>query len=209
MKRTVILILCVAAFVVASKLLIENVLGIDIEPQLRAWMTDAGTGGAVLIAVLLASDIVLPVPSSLVMILSGAAFGVGWGSVIALIGSIGGEWLGFELARGYGRRATRRIVGDEEVERLSGMFARHGAAAVVVTRALPVVMETMSVVAGLSAMKRGTFLTASLVGTVPIVVVYAWAGAASREAGSIIPAAIIAIAVAAFGWVLYRAKVVK
>ena len=84
------------------------------------------------------------------MVLSGAAFGVLWGSVISLVGSIGGEWLGFELVRRYGRRASARIVGDDEIQRLERMFARHGAVAVVVTRALPVVMETMSVVAGLS-----------------------------------------------------------
>ena len=33
------------------------------------------------------------------MVLSGAAFGVLWGSVFSLVGSIGGEWLGFELVR--------------------------------------------------------------------------------------------------------------
>ena len=82
----------------------------------------------------------------------------------------------------------------------------HGAAAVAVTRALPVVMETMSVVAGLSTMRRGTFLLASAIGTAPIVVVYAYAGAMSRETGSLVPAIVILIAVAAAGWVWYRAS---
>lgn len=207
MKRIAWLILGVAAFVIGSKLLIENVLHIDLEPAVRAWMANAGLSSAVLIAGLLAADIVLPVPSSLVMILSGAAFGVVWGSLIALIGSIGGEWLGFEVARGYGRRAAARIVSDAEINRLGRVFARHGAVAIVVTRALPVVMETMSVVAGLSKMNRGTFLTSSLVGTVPIVVIYAYAGAASREAGSLVPAVVIAIAMAGLGWVLYRVRI--
>jgi uncharacterized membrane protein YdjX (TVP38/TMEM64 family) len=141
------------------------------------------------------------------MVLSGAAFGVFWGALLSLVGSVGGEWFGFELVQMYGRRASVRIVGDEEIERLSRVFARHGAAAIAVTRALPVVMETMSVVAGLSNMKRGTFLVASLVGTAPIVFVYAWAGAVSRQTGNMIPAIIMLVAVAAFGWVLYRARI--
>ena len=86
------------------------------------------------------------------------------------------------------------------------MFDRHGMSVVVVTRALPVVMETMSVMAGLSKMSRSSFLLASLIGTAPIVVVYAYAGAVSRQTGSLVPGVIMLIAVAAFGWVLYRAR---
>src|SRR5687768_8096134 len=114
MRRTIALVVSVAAVVIGSKLLIENVLGLDLAPLARRWMADAGAGGAAAVIALLAVDILLPIPSSLVMILSGAAFGVVGGSAIALVGSIGGEWLGFELVRRYGRRASARLVGDEE-----------------------------------------------------------------------------------------------
>lgn len=144
---------------------------------MQSWIVGAGTGTAVVVAGLLAADLFLPIPSSLVMVLSGAAFGVVWGSLVALVGSIGGEWLGFELARRYGRRASARIVGDDEIDRLRRVFARHG--------------------------------VASLIGTTPIVVVYAYAGAVSREMGSVVPAVVITVAVAAFGWVLYRAQLSK
>ena len=55
-------------------------------------------------------------------------------------------------------------------------------------------------------MRRRDFLVASLIGTAPIVVVYAYAGAVSRAVGSIVPAVVILIAVAALAWVLYRAR---
>jgi 3-dehydroquinate synthase len=198
----------VAGAVILTKVLIENVLGIDVEPWARAWVTDAGPAGAMTVVTLLAVDMFLPIPSSLVMILSGAAFGVWWGALLAFAGSIGGEWIGFELARRYGTRVATRMVGDEaEVQRLNRILARHGAAAVAVTRALPVVMETMSVVAGLSTMSRGSFLAASTIGTAPIVVIYAYAGAMSRETGSLVPAVVILVAVAAGGWIWYRARV--
>ena len=206
MNRTFLLIGGVAACVIGSKLIVENVLGLDIEPFLESWLTHAGVGSVAIVIGLLASDILLPVPSSLVMVLSGAAFGVAWGSVVALVGSIGGEWFGFELVRRYGRRASAKMVGDDELARLSRVFARHGAAAVVVTRALPVVMETMSVVAGLSTMRRSSFLIASLLGTAPIVFVYAYAGAVSRQTDSLVPAVVMLVAVAACGWVWYRAR---
>jgi uncharacterized membrane protein YdjX (TVP38/TMEM64 family) len=204
-RRTIALIAIVAAVVIGSKLLLENLLGISLEPWARSWMANAGTPGAAAVIGLLAADILIPVPSSVVMVLSGAAFGVLWGSILAFVGSIAGEWLGFELARKYGTSLSTRLIGDEaERRRLDRILRTHGAAAVAVTRALPVVMETMSVVAGLSTMKRSAFLIASTIGTAPIVVVYAYAGAMSREMGNLVPAIVIMIAVAAAGWVWYR-----
>ncbi|HUQ89651.1 MAG TPA: VTT domain-containing protein [Vicinamibacterales bacterium] len=206
MKRTIALIAIVAVFVIGSKLLIENVLGFSFEPWARSWMAHAGVSGGAVVIGLLAADIFIPVPSSIVMILSGAAFGVVWGSLLAFVGSIGGEWLGFELARTYGTSLSTRFIGDAaERQRLNDALMTHGAAAIVVTRALPVVMETMSIVAGLSPMRRSTFLIASTIGTAPIVVVYAYAGAKSRETGSLVPAIVILMAVAATGWIWYRA----
>lgn len=206
MKRTIALIAIVAGFVIGSKLLLENALGISLEPLARSWMAGAGWPGAAAVIGLLAIDIFIPVPSSIVMVLSGAVFGVWWGSLLAFMGSVGGEWLGFELARRYGSSWFSRFIGSEdERDRLDRILATHGVAAIAITRALPVVMETMSVVAGLSSMPRKTFLIASAIGTAPIVVIYAYAGAVSRSSGSVVPAVVILIAVAAGGWTWYRA----
>jgi len=205
--RTIALVAIVAACIAASKLLLENVLGISLEPWARSWLAAAGPAGAATVVGLLAADIFIPVPSSVIMVLSGAAFGVWWGAALALVGSIAGEWLGFELARRYGSIWASRFIGDDrEVARLNAMIARHGGAAVAVTRPLPVVMETMSLVAGLSKMTRPTFLIASLIGTVPIVIVYAYAGARSATTGSLIPAIVILLAVGGTGLIWYRAS---
>ena len=206
MKRPFILIGAVAAAVIASKLLIENVAGFDLESLVSQQIAGAGGGSAATVFLLLFVDLALPVPSSLVMILSGAAFGVWWGALLSLAGSIAGEWLGFELVRRYGRRASRHLVPDADVDRMQRFFANHGVLAVAVTRALPVLMETTSVIAGLSGMSRGAFLRASLLGTTPIVFVYAYAGAASRQIGSIVPAVVILIAVTALAWLWYRTR---
>jgi uncharacterized membrane protein YdjX (TVP38/TMEM64 family) len=202
--RALWLIAGMALAVIATKLVAENLLGLRLDDLAESWIAGAGAGSAVTIALLLAIDIFLPVPSSLVMALSGAAFGVWWGAALSLAGSIAGEWLGFELARTYGVRWARRVTGDDEMARMRALMARHGVVAVMVTRALPVVMETMSVVAGMSAMSRGRFLGASLAGTLPVVVVYAYAGAVSRQMDSVIPAVVILTAVAGAAWVWYR-----
>jgi uncharacterized membrane protein YdjX (TVP38/TMEM64 family) len=206
MRRSIVLMAAAAAVVIASKLLIENVLGISLEPFVAAWLERPGAGSAALIVGLLAADVLFTVPSSVVMVLSGAAFGVWWGALLALVGSIAGEWLGFELVRRYGRRATRWLADESDLVPLDRFFARHGALAVVVTRPLPVVMETMTLVAGLSQMPRWQFVLASLAGTTPIVLVYAQAGAVSREIGSALPAIVILVAMAAAGWVWHQSR---
>jgi uncharacterized membrane protein YdjX (TVP38/TMEM64 family) len=206
MKRALLLTLAIVVVVIVSKVVVEDIAGLSLESMAEGWLAHAGAGSAVLIVMLLVLDVFFPVPSSLVMILSGAAFGVGGGAALALVGSIAGEWLGFELVRRYGGRAATWLMGDGNLEPFERFFQRHGFAAVIVTRPLPIVMETMSLVAGLSAMPRSAFLGASLVGTTPIVLVYAYAGAFSRETGSLVPAAIILTAVTGAGWLWFRSR---
>jgi uncharacterized membrane protein YdjX (TVP38/TMEM64 family) len=67
-------------------------------------------------------------------------------------------------------------------------------------------METISIVAGLSSMSRARFVGASLAGTAPIVVVYAYAGAISREVGSVVPALVMLATVMGAGWLWYRSQ---
>jgi len=205
-KRVTLLALAVVGMVIASKVLVEDVLGIALEPLVTAWLEGAGGGSAALIVFLLASDVFLPVPSSVIMVLSGAAFGVVWGAGLALAGSVLGEWLGFELVRKYGRPISSKMVGDEEARRFNRFFERYGAVAVVVTRPIPIVMETMSVVAGLSGMRRATFLAASVMGTAPIVLLYGYAGAVSRQMGTALPAAVILVSVAGAGYLWYKSR---
>jgi len=90
MTRTVALVAIVGGVVIVSKLLIENVLGFDLEPWARSWMAAAGPAGAATVIGLLAADVFVPIPSSVIMILSGAAFGVWWGSLLAFAGSMSG-----------------------------------------------------------------------------------------------------------------------
>jgi uncharacterized membrane protein YdjX (TVP38/TMEM64 family) len=200
------LVALAAGIVVASKLLVENLLGIDVEGLATSWLDDAGPGTAATIVLLLASDVLLPVPSSLVMVLSGAAFGVVWGSLLSLVGSVAGEWLGFELVKTFRQRVSTPLVGDDEVRRLEAFFERYGAVAVIATRPVPIVMETVSMIAGLSRMNRRTFLAASVVGTAPIGVLYAYAGAISQTAGTLLPALVIVVSVGAAGWLWYRTR---
>ena len=209
MRRWFLLVVLTAAAIAASKLLLENVLGIDFERMVSEWISNPGGGAAVAIVALLIADLVLPIPSSVVMVLSGAMFGVTAGALLSFAGALGRGVLGFELARRYGRSGATRLVGSREVSRLERTFERYGAGAVFMTRPLPIVQETMSVIAGLSAMRRRTFLLATVAGTIPEVLIYAYAGSVSRETGNLVPAILILVTLTGIGWMVYRGRGVR
>jgi uncharacterized membrane protein YdjX (TVP38/TMEM64 family) len=198
-----VLVVITAAAIVLSKLLIEDVYGLTWSEVLTRLVAPS-PGSALIIFGLLTVDLLVPVPSSVVMILSGAIFGVVPGGCLSLVGSFAGNYLGFELARRYGRRAANRFVGAVQLDRLQQTFSGHGALAVVVSRPLPIMMETLSVVAGLSGMRRSTFVGASVAGTTPVAFVYAYAGSRAITEGTIVPAIVILITVVAAGWLLAR-----
>ncbi len=205
MKRWVVLAMTAAAAVIGAKVLVEDVLGLDLEEAARSWIERPGPASACAIVGLLAADIAIPVPSSIVMVLSGAVFGVVQGTLLSLAGSMAGAWIGFEVARRLGRPACVRLVGDATFGELETFFARHGVAAVMITRALPIAMEATSIVAGLSRMGRVRFLSAALVGTAPVAYAYAYAGALTQRTGSLLPVLVLLLVVAT-AWIGYRSR---
>ena len=206
MKHWLVLGILIGIAVMLSKVVFEDLLGIPWASYVERLLADPGPLAAVGIVALLSIDLLLPIPSSLVMILSGALFGVLGGGLLSLIGSLAGNYLGFELTRTYGRGPSRRLVGEVQLARMSRVFEQNGALAILLSRPLPVVMETMSLVAGLSLMKRSTFLLASLAGTIPVVFAYSLAGALSLEVGSVAPALVMLICVIAAAWLIARPR---
>ena len=204
MKRLWLIGGAIVLFIVLSKVLLENAAGIRFDALAADWLSDPGAGAAFTVFALLVADLVLPIPSSVVMVMSGALFGVVAGGLLSLAGALGRAVLGFELARRYGRGGAQRLAGRGEVARLERIFERYGAGAVVMTRPLPIVQETMSVIAGLSTMRRGPFLLATIAGTIPEVAVYAYAGALSKELGTVVPAIVILVVLTGVGWMVYR-----
>lgn len=204
MRRWLWLAVLVVGVVAASKVVVENLLGIDVAPLASRWIATPSPISALAIVALLVLDLFIPVPSSLVMVSSGAVFGAVWGALLSIVGSMGGAVLGFELARRYGRGAAARLVGERQLDRMRLVVDRYGVAAVLATRGVPVAMEAMSVVAGLSRMRRPRFLLASLAGTVPFAVVYGYAGAVSERAGSLAPGLMVVGALAVAAWLVHR-----
>lgn len=149
---------------------------------------------------LLVADVVLPVPSSLVMLSHGALFGVVPGAVLSLLGRTGNAVVGVLVGRGAARVAPRGA--GRPSGRGDALVGRWGLAAVVFTRPVPVLAESTVVAAGAMGMSVPGVVAAAAMGAVPEAVLYAMVGAvaASFGNGAIVFTATLTLAGAA--WVV-------
>jgi uncharacterized membrane protein YdjX (TVP38/TMEM64 family) len=144
----------------------------DPMPALRK----AGPLAAVIGVSLLIADVVLPVPSSVIMLAHGALFGVVTGSILSLVGSVGCALAGFAIGRA-GREKVRHYVSDAEYARVSRILDRWGMAGIVATRPVPILAEVMAIIAGTTpAMSWWQITVASIAGSLPPAIAYAVAG---------------------------------
>ncbi len=146
----------------------------------RPWMATGGLWPAVVGVGLLVADVLLPVPSSVVMVLHGTFFGVWGGTALSLAGSVGAAAFGFALGR-RSRGLLDRWMSPAERARGDALLTRWGATAIALTRPLPMLAETTAILAGTSPMGWGRLLAAAALGSLPPALVYALTGALSRE----------------------------
>jgi uncharacterized membrane protein YdjX (TVP38/TMEM64 family) len=132
---------------------------------------------------LLIADVVLPVPSSVVMVAHGTLFGVAGGAVLSLLGSVASALVAFALGRA-GTPVIRRLVTEREHERAAALLARWGAVAIAVTRPVPILAETVAILAGSSRLRWHEAALAAFAGSLVPALAYAWAGAYARDTAS-------------------------
>ena len=139
------------------------------------WAWAAGMG-------LLVSDIVLPVPGTVVMSALGWIYAPLMGGLAAAGGSVCSGLIGYGLCRALGDRLARRILGDLDFEKGRLLFGSGGGWMVALSRALPILPEAVVCTAGLVRMPFGRFLGALLCGSLPMGFLFAWIGAEGRSA---------------------------
>lgn len=128
---------------------------------------------------LIVGDLVLPIPTPPVMATLGALYGTITGGLIAAGGSMLAGVVAYGVARLLGKRGARLLATDEELAGFRRFFDSWGAAGIVASRALPVLPEVLTLLAGLAGMHFGRFVAALAVGSLPVGFLMAWAGEAA------------------------------
>jgi uncharacterized membrane protein YdjX (TVP38/TMEM64 family) len=139
-------------------------------PQ-ASWILASG------IAALLAGDLLLPVPSSIVSTAAGALLGFAAGTLASWAGMTAGCVLGYWLGVRAAREPARRILGEAEMLRMVRAQRRWGAWTVLLLRPIPVLAEASVVYAGMGALPFHRFLALTAAANLAISAVYAYLGA--------------------------------
>jgi membrane protein DedA with SNARE-associated domain len=150
-------------------------------------------GLPVIFALMAVGSACIPLPSEVVMLFAGFAVADPGqsashhhltlvGVVLAgLLGSMVGSWLAYAVGRGgrlelLERHGGKVHMGPAQIEQADRWFQRHGEAAVLFGRLIPVVRAFVSLPAGVARMPFARFTVFSLIGSLPWVLGLALAG---------------------------------
>jgi uncharacterized membrane protein YdjX (TVP38/TMEM64 family) len=175
--KTAKLLLGIFVFFLITYLFFDLVF--DLSDRLSLYIKDlpATIGTALGIVLLLIADVIIPIPASIVTVASGMLFGGFLGGLIVLVGSLTGSIINFQISRSLGQTRVKRWLGDSEYNNLSSIMKKTGAYMVILTRAVPLAMESVSSISGVSDIKLREFILLNIVGFVPSVFFYSYAGA--------------------------------
>jgi len=202
-RHLLLLILLLLAGVIGPFLIwgewFDRVLTIEGAQQ---WMESYGRWAWAAGLALLVGDIVLPIPSTVVMSALGWMYGWFIGGLLAAGGSVLSGLVAYGACRWLGRPAARWIAGEDGIQRASELMEKGGGWLVAVSRWMPVLPEAVACLAGLARMRWRTFWLALVCGSVPL----GFAFAAIGHLGHSNPAlALILSAVLPIGlWALAR-----
>ncbi|WP_085657117.1 3-dehydroquinate synthase [Pseudomonas sp. B11(2017)] len=169
-------VFCFSGLVIASFLLFEQQIQ-NFIAQLDLYLPRTPTQQinlALVLIALLALDVVLPVPSSMVALLAVAALGGVGGYLVIFIGLCLGAWLGYALGAGYFRVLSGRLGLHQ---RKPGQLAqRLGTLSLICLRGVPVLAETSVVAAGMQRYPLRAFVLVTTLANAGLALAYSAIG---------------------------------
>ena len=136
-----------------------------------------------LLTLLLAVDILMPVPSSLVSTACGMTLGFWGGTCASFIGMSLSALAGYFMGR-YASAYSEKLIGKDEVALLKSFHARHGVWVLLALRPVPVLAEASVLFCGLSGQPLPRVLAVASLGNAAVSAVYAAVGVWGRLSDS-------------------------
>jgi len=162
--------------VLVAALWYYNHVHLRLTPEdLRPWLMSYGTWApAIYIAIYTIRPLLL-FPATPLCLAGGLAFGPLWGTLYTLIGFIGDATLAFAIGRRFGPRSGRDSAGL--LGPWLGKLRRRPFRTIATLRLIPVVpFDAVSYAAGYTRISFWPYLTATVIGTLPVTIAYSALG---------------------------------
>ncbi len=156
-----------------------------LEGRIEGWLDPPPPPALVALAsvALLSTDVLLPIPSSVVSTVAGAQLGIALGSFVSWLGMTLGAAGGFVLAKAFGRPLACRLSSPDDLARLEAVSRQYGAWILIVTRALPILAEAAVLLLAATGLPWRRFWPAIVLSNLGIAAVYSALGHYARGGG--------------------------
>jgi uncharacterized membrane protein YdjX (TVP38/TMEM64 family) len=200
--RWLVVAALLGALILVPFVLFEQSINSWVKEVLRA---DRNTGAiAATVMLLLALDVLLPVPSSIVSTAAGAMLGLLPGIAASTVGMTLGCALGYACGRIFGLPLVRRFVAARDLEQVSLRFQRGAVWALATMRPVPVLAEASALFAGLAGVPFPRYIGITTLANAGISIIYCAAGAKALQSGSFLLAFAGAVVLPALATAIYR-----
>jgi 3-dehydroquinate synthase len=196
MGRSLLKPLLLISMVLVAPLVLVAFRGEAFSKSLEAWRREPPSPAvlAAAIVAILASDVVLPVPSGPVSTLAGSQLGVAGGTCASALGMTVGATIAFGAARRWGRPLAERWSSPEQLDEAQRICRDHGPWMLVLTRPLPVLAEAAALLAGALRLPWRRFLPTVIASNVALAAAYAVLGSYAEDHGWLAPAVCASVA---------------
>ena len=152
----------------------------DYQKTLELWRTHPQWGWISGVSALV-GDIILPLPATGIMALLGKVYGFWLGTFFSFTGSFLAGLIGYFIAKVFREKGAHRVVTEVDLENFKHLFDQWGAVTIMVCRALPVLPEVTTVMAGLAGMPLKKFIPALLAGSLVTAAIFTALGLVGKD----------------------------
>lgn len=138
-----------------------------------------GTSGIVMFvygAALLAGDIILPLPSSLIAVFLGAKLGLASGALSIFLGLMAGSLIGYAMGWTVGRKVMDRMISKQSQEVYTRMESRLSYWALALCRSVPLLAEASVIAAGVARLDVRKTLPMLIMSNLGLAILYSTFG---------------------------------
>lgn len=167
----------------------ELLVSAQSRPLLYAWIS----------SLILIADILLPVPSSIVMYTNGFVLGTFTGTLVSWVALMIGAVIGYYL----GRFSAMGLKASSD-SRSGAVLTKYGALSILITRGIPVLSESLCFLYGYHRMPLKKYLLFNAIGYLPVSLLYALCGSIGFNQNTFLISFGISITLSAVLWFLGR-----
>jgi len=154
---------------------------------------------AVIGFLILSSDFLLPIPSSIIMFSNGWILGFLPGFCLSLLASMCSTVLAYWLGK-TAKQKVNNYYSTEEIQQANNFLNTYGEVGLILSRGIPILSEATAMICGNMGFNLKNFLIANLLGYLPVCGIYAYLGSIAVNKDIFLLAVLINILLAGIFW---------